>query len=516
MKRLAIVAALLAIGVAVPLSLGSSHREAPLTSIDPTGDDTDVYAFTAPDAQHALTVVANWVPFEDPAGGPNFYKFDPKARYYINIDNNGDGRPDVRYRFRFKDHVRNDQSFLYAFPGVKSIDDPKLNVYQTYDVDRLVYRGNGRHFADDSKRKGRHHKRGKHGKRGKHHKGAHHKGAHHKRGHHKRAHHKRGRSHLRYGPRSSREIIEDAFVAPNNVGPKTFPEPSAGGPGYEAIARQAITGLPNGGKVFAGQRDDPFFVDLGATFDAINIDQPGRAPGKVVDDLAGYGVHSVVLQVPEEAVTKDGDQVDSADDPNAVVGVWASTERQRVQVAGSRSDDGRGDDWVQVSRLGNPLVNEVVIPLKYKDYWNTLQPADDARFKQYYQSPELARLFNGLFGLGVKETDRSDIVLALLQGVPGLNQQNPDNLVDTLKLNLGTPPSSNQDRLGVLGGDTAGFPNGRRLTDDVVDIELRVVAGALIGKNVPLGDGPVANDKSFTDDFPYLPPTDSGFESGNT
>jgi Domain of unknown function (DUF4331) len=481
MKRLAIVAALLAIAVAVPLSLGSSHREAPLTSIDPTGDDTDVYAFTAPDAQHSLTVVANWVPFEDPAGGPNFYKFDPKARYYINIDNTGDGRPDVRYRFRFKDHVRNGDSFLYAFPGVSSINDPKLNVYQTYDVDRLVYGKGGHWYADEARKHRRHRK--------------HHKGRHHRK--HKR--HYKGAYHLR----SAREIVEDAFVAPNNVGPKTIPN-------YNAVANQAITGLPSGGRVFAGQRDDPFFVDLGATFDAINIDQPGRQ-GKVVDDLAGYGVHSIVLQVPEANVTKNGEQVSSPNDGNAVVGVWASTERKRVQVSGS-TDDGAGD-WVQVSRLGNPLVNEVVIPLKLKDQFNRTQPADDAQYADFVLKPELARLLNGLFGLGVKETDRTDIVLALLQGVPGLNQQT-GKPVDTVKLNLGTPPSANPDRLGVLGGDNAGFPNGRRLTDDVVDIELRVVAGALIGKNIALGDGPTANDKAFSDSFPYLVATDSGFDSG--
>jgi hypothetical protein len=489
MKRLAIVAALLAIGVAVPLSFGSSHREAPLTSIDPTGDDTDVYAFTAPDAQHSLTVVANWVPFEDPAGGPNFYKFDPKARYYINIDNTGDGRPDVRYRFQFKDHVRNPNSFLYAFPGVKSIDDPNLNVYQTYDVDRLVYGKSGRWYAEDAKsHKGRKHKSKHHGKN----KGKHRKGKHHRK-------HRKGRYHLR----NSREILEDAFVAPNNVGPKTIPD-------YNAVADQAITDLPSGGKVFAGQRDDPFFVDLGATFDAINIDQPGRQ-GKVVDDLAGYGVHSIVLQVPEGSVTKDGERVSSDKDKNAVVGVWASTERKRVQVA---DDDDHGDDYVQVSRLGNPLVNEVVIPLGLKDKFNRTQPADDAQYAQYVLNPELAKLFNALFNLGVKETDRTDIVQALLQGVPGLNQQT-GKPVDTIKLNLGTDPASNPDPLGVLGGDTAGFPNGRRLTDDVVDIELRVVAGALIGNNVPLGDGPVANDKPFSNQFPYLVATDSGFDSGN-
>src|SRR5438552_7480123 len=177
MKRLALVAALVAIGVAVPLSLGSSHREAPLTSIDPTADDTDVYAFTAPEAQHSLTVVANWVPFEDPAGGPNFYKFDPKARYYINIDNNGDGRYDVRYRFRFKDHVRNPNSFLYAAPTVDSIDSPNLNVYQTYDVDRLVYGKGGRNNAEES-RKGRKHSRTRHHRRAKHHRAKYHRSKH--------------------------------------------------------------------------------------------------------------------------------------------------------------------------------------------------------------------------------------------------------------------------------------------------------------------------------------------------
>jgi hypothetical protein len=500
MKRLAIVAALLAIGVAVPLSLGSSHREAPLTSIDPTADDTDVYAFTAAEAQHSLTVVANWVPFEDPAGGPNFYKFDPKARYYINIDNNGDGRYDVRYRFRFKDHVRNDQSFLYAAPTVDSIDSKNLNVYQTYDVDRLVYGngGGGDRVADGSRKAAR--------KGGKHRKG-HHKA--HRKG---KRHHRRGRNHLRGGLRSSREIVEDAFVAPNNVGPKTIPN-------YDAVANQAITDLPSGGRVFTGQRDDPFFVDLGATFDAINIDKPGRDgiglgnQGGGKDDLAGYGVHSIVLQVPERDVTKNGEQVNSEQDKNAVVGVWASTERKRVQVVGSNDDNGNGNDWVQVSRLGNPLVNEVVIPLGKKDFFNATSPADDAKnFGKYVLNPELARLMNALFNLGVKETDRTDIVLALLQGIPGLNQQT-GKPVDTIKLNLGTDPTSSPKRLGVLAGDTAGFPNGRRLTDDVTDIELRVVAGALIGKDVPLGDGVDQNDKAFSDQFPYLAAPNSGFNS---
>ncbi len=495
MKRLALVAAVLAIGVAVPLSLGSSHREAPLTSIDPTADDTDVYAFTAPNAQHALTVVANWVPFEDPAGGPNFYKFDPKARYYINVDNTGDGKPDVRYRFRFRDHLRNPKSFLYAAPTVDSIDSPNLNVYQTYDVDRLVYDKGGRNYAEES-RKGRKHSRARHHRRGTH-RAKHHRGKHHRRGH-------RARNHSRY-----QEVVEDAFVAPNNVGPKTIPD-------YDKVANQAITDLPGGGKVFAGPREDPFFVDLGATFDAINLRNGTGANGGGKDDLAGYGVHSIVLQVPEQDVTSNGAQVDSDKSKNAVVGVWASTERKRVQVDGSNPDDNytpkKGDDYVQVSRLGNPLVNEVVIPLGLKDKFNRTTPDNDAQYADFVLNPELAKLMNALFGLGVKETDRTDIVLALLQGVPGLNQQT-GKPVDTIKLNLGTPPSSNPSRLGVLAGDNAGFPNGRRLTDDVTDIELRVVAGALIGNNVALGDGVDQNDKTFSDQFPYLVKTDSGFDS---
>jgi len=289
--------------------------------------------------------------------------------------------------------------------------------------------------------------------------------------------------------------------------------------------------------VFVGQRDDPFFVDLGATFDGINIDPKplgrGTIPGNNgggKDDLAGYSVHSIVLQVPEQQVTKDGEKADkpkrkhdddddddakaSASSSNDVVGVWASTERRKLQVVDSGDDEGKAD-WVQVSRLGNPLVNEVVIPLGLKDKFNRTSPADDAaNFGKFVVEPELAKLMNALFSLGVKETDRTDIVLALLQGVPGLNRQS-DKPVDTLKINLATPPSATESRLGVLGGDLAGFPNGRRLADDVTDIELRVVAGALLDppNTVPLGDGVDTNDKPFTSSFPYLASPTSGFDA---
>lgn len=452
MRRIALVAALVATAIAVPLSVGSSHREAPLTSIDPTGDDTDLYAYTANDAPGALTVVANWIPFEDPAGGPNFYRFDDRAHYYVNIDNTGDGAADVRYRFAFKTKVGNKESFLYALPGVSSINDPKLNVKQSYTVLRQTYR-NGK-------------------------------------------------------LRSAKVLARGVPVAPNNVGPSTFPN-------YDQVANQAIRSVRGGGKVFAGQRDDPFFVDLGQTFDAINF-RPNVATGNKgggKDDLAGYNVHSIVLQVPESQVTRDGKSVAAADAKNAVVGVWASTERPALTVEGTGK--GRGK-YVQISRLGNPLVNEVVIPLGKKDQFNRTQPKDDAKnYGKYVLNPELAAVMNLLYKVGAPEHNRDDIVTALLTGVPGLTQINgaKSAAADTLKVNLGSAPSSSPNTLGVVGGDTSGFPNGRRLADDVTDASLRVVAGFLKGNKVPLGDGVDQNDAPFLASFPYVAPPHSGFDS---
>jgi tetratricopeptide (TPR) repeat protein len=453
---LALPAALAAVLVAVALSAGSSHREAPNTALDPSADDTDVYAYTANDAPGSLTVVADWIPFEDPAGGPNFYRFDDRAHYYINIDNTGDGKYDIRYLFKFTTTVRNKNSFLYALPGVSSINDPKLNVVQTYDIVREKYNKNGKKT-------------------------------------------------------SQKTIAHGLPVAPNNAGPKTFPN-------YDSVANAAIRNLSGGGKVFAGQRDDPFFVDLGVTFDAINF-RPGTGTGNQgggKDDLAGYNTHSIVLQVPESKVTRDGKAVSGPSAKNAVVGVWSSTERRRLQVTAAAKNGGNG--WVQVSRLGNPLVNEVVIPLGKKDQFNRTQPSQDAPlYGKYVLKPELAHVMNVLFNIGAPETNRTDIVQAVLQGIPGLNQVQgkgaKEPAVDTLKLNLGTPPSNSPNRFGVLAGDNAGYPNGRRLIDDVVDIDLRVFAGFLKNHKVALGDGVDKNDVPFLSTFPYVAPPHSGFDS---
>jgi hypothetical protein len=277
-----------------------------------------------------------------------------------------------------------------------------------------------------------------------------------------------------------------------------------------------------------GQADDPFFVDLGTTFDAINIRNGTGNAGGGKDDLAGYNVHSVVLQVPETDVTRDHKAVADAKAANAVVGVWASTNRERVAVSAapgfgpSTSDlrkagaKGQDEGEVQVSRLGNPLVNEVVIPLGQKDLFNATQPSDDLKnFGKYVVSPQLAKVINVLFpGLNVPETNRTDIVQALLTGIPGLTQIRPGAPpTDTLKINLGVAPNPKPSRFGVIGGDTQGFPNGRRLADDVTDIELRVIGGFLKGNKLPLGDGVDQNDVPFRATFPYVAPPKAGFDS---
>ncbi len=461
-RRLAVVvAAVAAAAIAVPLGFGSSHREAPNIALDPAADNTDVYAFTADDAPKALTIAADWIPGQVPANGPNFFRFDDRARYYVSLDNTGDGVADIRYLFKFKTKVRNKNSFLYAGPGTQDFNDPGLNVIQRYDLVRQTL---------------------KHGK-----------------------------------VKRAKRVAHKLPVAPSNIGPKTFPN-------YQNFVDQSIKRLDDGTKVFVGARDDPFYVDLGATFDAINVRAGTGNQGQGKDDLSGFATSATVLQIPERLVTRNGKQVSGPDARNAVVGVWSSTDRRRLEVTNARFDKGssrrtgrKPNRFVQVSRLGNPLVNEVVIPLGQKDKFNRTTPDDDAaNYGKFVTKPELAAVLNALFGINAPETDRTDIVQALLQGIPNLNQHSGGNAgtpVDTLKINLGIPPTMTPSRFGVIGGDNAGFPNGRRLADDVVDIELQVVAGYLVGNKVPLGDGVDKNDKKFLSYFPYLAAPDSGFAS---
>jgi Domain of unknown function (DUF4331) len=447
MKKLALLAALAAVLVAVASSIGSSHREAPQAITDPTGDWTDTYFFTPADDPGSAVAIGNVIPFEDPGGGPNFYEFDERAHYYLNFDNTGDGVYDIRYRFEFKRHEkRGNRLPLPAGGPVNSIR--QLLVYQTYNLKRLDYR-NGE-------------------------------------------------------LRRTRTVARNVLVAPSNFGQKTMPN-------YDNLVAQATRNLPGGGQVFAGQRDDPFYIDLGRTFDLVNLGGIGTGnAGGGRDTLAGYATHSVALKLPERLLTRDGRSVKDANDPEASVGMWASTERRKLQVTDDRKGRGSGR-YVQVNRLGNPLVNELIIGLPDKDKFNRTQPQDDAaNFAGYVVEPEILKALNALFNLNIKETDRTDLV-TVITGIEGLNKISSRAVpADTLKLNMGIPPAQPgmENRFGVIGGDTAGFPNGRRLGDDVVDITLRVAGGFLLpenqgGQKLPLGDGVDRNDKPFLTTFPY-------------
>jgi len=299
-------------------------------------------------------------------------------------------------------------------------------------------------------------------------------------------------------------VLGTGRVAPWFVGPISMPD-------YSSLASAAITTLPGGYKVFVGPRDDPFFVDLAAVFDLLSIRRLPGNRGRGVDGVGGYNVMSIVLQAPKTALTKDGAAPDAALG-NHILGIWDTAERPQTRVINGDGTLSTSGPSIQVSRLGMPLVNEVVIPVGQKDRFNASEPGNDvATFGAFVVDPEPARLLTALFGISVPPTPRNDIVTVFATGVPGLNQ--PPNVVpgEMLRLNMTIAPTKKPKRLGVLAGDLAGFPNGRRLADDVVDIELRVVAGVLvdgfnIAPNNQLGDGVDYNDMPFLSGFPYVGP----------
>ena len=301
---------------------------------------------------------------------------------------------------------------------------------------------------------------------------------------------------------SGREhIVEDAPVPPVNVGRKSLPD-------YEAVAMQAVQNLANGGKVFAGQRDDPFFVDLGQVFDLLSIrpGPPGNAGGGV-DALAYYNVNSIVLQVPIANVVGGA---------SPIIGAWSTTSRPSVTITA-----GAEPEWRQVSRLGQPLVNEAVIPLKLKDAFNSIDPTKDAVALDYVTDPILPKLLAAIYGINVPPAPRNDLVTIFLTGIPNLNQPPNVTASEMLRLNTSIPPSASPNRMGVLGGDNAGFPNGRRLLDDVVDIALQAMAGGTpftaafnVVPNNQLGDGVNQNEKPFLTSFPYLASPSAGSDFG--
>jgi hypothetical protein len=419
----------------------SSHREAPLISQDPLADNTDVYAFVSPASPDKVTLISNFIPLQLPASGPNFWKFDDNVLYEIMVDNDGDAVEDITFQFRFRTETRNQNTFLYNTGQITSLDDADWNVRQFYSVARVE------------------------------------------------------------GPRRQspgRVLAENLPSPPVNVGVRSIPD-------YESLATQAVRSLPNGISVFAGQRDEGFYVNLGV-FDLLGVPP---ADNDTPDSTAGLNVHTIAIELPITALTANGSRP-SMGDPNAVIGVWSTASRPSVTVRqpGEAKENGR---LVQVSRLGQPLVNEVVIPRGLKDAFNAIPPTQDAVALPVVLDPEVPKLLKLLFDVNSPPAPRQDLVTIFLTGIPNLNQRPGATPSEMLRLNVGIPPSGAPNRLGVLAGDVAGFPNGRRVGDDVTDVAIRAMAGATpltpafnTGINAQLGDGVFGNDVPYLAVFPYL------------
>ncbi len=459
----------------------SSHREAPEVSKDPVVDSTDVYAFVSPDKPNLVTLIANYIPFEDPAGAPNFYEFGDDVVYRIHIDNNGDALSDIIFEFTFATFVTNPNSFLYNTGPVTDVSDATLNRKQFYSVDKISY------FPDP-----------------------------------------------RTGFRTVVErLVDSKPVVPCNVGPRSMPN-------YPALAGSTVLRLADGSSVFAGQRKDAFYVDIGSIFDLGDLRPfqnlhliPTAAAGGV-NNLQGFNVHSLAIEVPIASITSSRTQQADVNSPDAVIGVWTSASRYKATVRGGPTQTLTGSQtgpFVQVSRLGNPLINEAVVPMALKDAWNKSTPDHDAQFAAAGLHPELAKLlpvlYPGVFpNLAAYTKDRVDLAAILFTGipagvVPGFQNYSGPTIADMLRLNVAVPPSKNPNALGILGGDLAGFPNGRRVIDDVVTVELRAIAGVTIPLVDPtfkpdaaaaaIKDGSDAAKPKTLGTFPWLDDPISGY-----
>jgi hypothetical protein len=468
----------------------SSHREAPEISKDPVADSTDLYAFISPDQSDCVTLIANYVPLEAPDGGPNFYEFGEDVLYAINIDNDGDGDVDISYQFRFTSEITDPNTFLYNTGPILSLTSPSWNRRQTYSVTRVDHRG----------------------------------------------------AHL---------LGSGIPCPPCNIGPLSTPD-------YPKLASDALVTLAEGTEVFAGQRAEGFYVDLGAIFD-LGVLRPfeqdhttfglaNTGIGKMaqgVNSTAGVNVHSIAVKVPIANLTANGSTPKTVTDPDAVIGVWTTASRQKARIYECSGADITSGPWVQVSRLGNPLFNEVIVAMAQKDYWNSLPPTADNQFAARVAHPELAGLlpvlypgvFPALAAFNASAKPRADLLAILLTGiptgvVPGFQNYTGPGQRDVLRLNLAIPPSKSPSNLGLIGGDPAGYPNGRRVFDDVVTIELRAIAGATLplvdptykpdaaaGAITPgLTSGPTdltaKGTESYLSTFPYLGVPHSGFLVG--
>ncbi len=449
----------------------SSHREAPETAKDPVADNTDVYAFVSPDRPDYVTVIANYIPLQKPDGGPNFYEFGEDVVYALHIANSGNASADIVYEFRFDTKVRNHKTFLYNTNQITHVTDKSWNRPQYFTV---------------TKKSG-----------GK-----------------------------------SRVIAENLTCPPVNIGPRSTPN-------YEKLAAETFheVGVR---RIFAGQRAEGFHVDLGSIFDLGTL-RPFQshhliptADAMGVNATKTYNVHSIALQVPISELTRNQNRPTDVMSPGAVIGVWATARRRKTRIFDRRKGRTVGHGpWVQVSRLGNPLFNEVIVPMAEKNLWNSRYPRHDSTYAKYVNKPELGGLLPVLYpdtfkNLAKYSEPRADLNAILLTGIPkgvvdGFQNYTGPIESDMLRLNVAVPPSANPSKYGLLGQDAAGFPNGRRVADDVTAIELRAIAGLtipLVDKDYEvdeaakgLNDGTTNTNQGYLDTFPYLGTPNGGYQT---
>jgi hypothetical protein len=426
----------------------SSHREAPAIAKDPVADSTDVYAFVSPDKPDTVTLIANYIPLQLPDGGPNFYEFGTDVTYDININNDGSGDANITYRFTFTTTTLDPDTFLYNTGPITSLTDSTYNRQQSYTLERIDSAGEG-----------------------------------------------------------TTTMLGTFPCPPCNIGPLSTPDWAD--LGYEAIKTFSAGGYS--GTVYAGQRAEGFYVDLGAIFDLgtlrpfqtlhEGIKGTGLAKMAAAVNATQYlNVHTLAVQVPITELTSTGTAPTAVTADGAVIGVWTAASRPASRVYAPPTAQNMGEYTTvgaleQVSRLANPLVNEVLIPLGQKDFWNASVPSGDKQFVDYFSAPGLAALlpdlypgvFPNLAKYNAGTVDRMDIVAILLTGIPsGLIKGFTNELAssgvnaDLLRLNVAIKPAKTPNYFGILGGDLAGFPNGRRVFDDVTSIELKALAGATL------------------------------------
>jgi len=458
----------------------ASHREAPITALDHKADITDWFTFVSPEHSDRVVMILNVDPFLEPSNGPNYFPFDPNILYEMKVDNNRDGIEDVTFQFRFQTEIRAPGVFtgfvgnLAGIPPITALDGPGsegLSLRQNYSVTMMV--GNRR-------------------------------------------------IDLGYG--------QKLFAVPSNVGPRTMPD-------YNALRAKGIYELPNGVRVFAGTVADPFFIDLGAAFDSLNFRMAAGggvlSPSVDADDknnyapntLAGFNVNSIVLEVPISMLTSDG-KMHPANDKNGVIGTYGTTSRPKVTVLRDKNNhNGQSDkanDFGQVQRMGNPLINELIIGTGSKDKFSIDDPVNDSQFANFFLDPLLAQIFASLT-IPVPPAPRLDL-LPLVQYTgpicPFCTDGDAGPIADLLRLNTGVAPTPfpMAKRLGLLAGDGAGFPNGRRPVDDVVDIAARAVAGILkngVTYGTRIGDGVNTSSAPLPSTFPFVAPAYSGRDSAH-